>query len=81
MSAAYRNSLTPEQRILYDQACAAAGAVLSEARALRDSLPARQAAELAYVPGGLSIEELTALIEQHRAEARAAMDAGMAGAA
>lgn len=78
---AYRDSLPAHQREIYDRVTASAGRILSEGRALRDSLPAEEAARLAFVPGGLSVEELTALIEQHRAEARAALDTGMAGAA
>ncbi|RCG27238.1 hypothetical protein DQ384_26330 [Sphaerisporangium album] len=69
---AYRDSLRPEQRPLYDQAIASAGRILAAARQRRDSLPPEEAAREAYVPGGPSIEELTALIERHRAEARAA---------
>lgn len=72
---AYRDSLRPEQRPLYDQAIKAAAQILSRARAERDALPAREAAERAYVPGGPSVEELTELILKHRAEARAERDA------
>jgi hypothetical protein len=70
---AYRDSLPLEQRPRYDQAIADAGRIWADARARRDSLPAEDAAREAYVPGGPSVEELTALIERHRAEARAAL--------
>lgn len=72
---AYRDSLPPEQRPAYDRAVKAAGQILSRARAERDSLPPREAAERAYVVGGMSVDEIEALIRQHRAEARAERDA------
>ncbi|MEV7971275.1 hypothetical protein AB0O34_35570 [Sphaerisporangium sp. NPDC088356] len=68
---AYRDSLRPEQIPAYDQAMDAVAELVVRARARRDSLPADQAAREAYVPGGPSVEELTTLIERHRAEARA----------
>lgn len=68
---AYRDSLTPEARAVYDERIAAAARILGRARARRDALPARQAAEAAYVPGGPSVDELEALILRHRAEAAA----------
>ncbi|MFC6081077.1 hypothetical protein [Sphaerisporangium aureirubrum] len=78
---AYRDALPPEQRPLYDEAMTRAGLILSAARARRDSLPADEAAREAYVPGGPSVEEITALIEKHRAEARANLAARSTNAA
>lgn len=52
------------------QAVAAFGRTLRQARTIRDSLPPREAARLAYTPGGPSVDEIEALIRQHRAEAR-----------
>jgi len=40
------------------EAIRAAGAVLARARAERDALPPRQAAELAHYSGGPSIEDI-----------------------
>lgn len=68
---AYRDSLAPETRAVYDQHIAAAARILGRARAERDALPAREAAEAAYVPGGPSVDELEALILRQRAEALA----------
>ncbi|MDN3356029.1 hypothetical protein [Actinomadura sp. DC4] len=54
----------------YAQAIADAAQVLADARAHRDSLTPEQAAAEAYVPGGMPVEEIAALIRRHRAEAR-----------
>lgn len=54
----------------YMQAIADAAQVLADARAHRDSLTPEQAADEAYVPGGMPVEEIAALIRCHRAEAR-----------
>ena len=53
-----------------DEALDAAARILHATRARRDSLPVRQAAIEAHVPGGLSIEELMVLITQQRDRAR-----------
>jgi hypothetical protein len=55
------------------EAVAAFGRTLRQARTIRDSLPPREAALLAYTPGGPSVDDLEALIRRHRAEARAAL--------
>lgn len=68
---AYRDSLDPQTRAVYDQRISAAARILGRARAERDALPAREAAEAAYVPGGPSVDELEALILRQRAEALA----------
>ncbi|OLT27780.1 hypothetical protein BJF83_17505 [Nocardiopsis sp. CNR-923] len=49
-------------------------------RIARDSMSPREAALAAYSPGGLPVEQIEALIIQHRAEARAARDAQRAAA-
>lgn len=73
---AYRDSLpNDEVRARYDQAITAAARILGRGRARRDSLTPEEAAEEAFVPGGPSVEEIAALIRQHRAEARAAQEA------
>lgn len=51
------------------------GRTLRQARAIRDSLPPREAARLAYTPGGPTVDEIEALIIRHRTEARAALPA------
>lgn len=51
-----------------DEALDAAGRALAEGRALRDSLPAEDAARLAHVPGGPSVAELTDRITAMRAQ-------------
>ena len=43
-----------------------AGRVLAEARAIRDSLSPREAAEQAYEPGGRSVDELEDVIREMR---------------
>lgn len=53
-----------------DEAFDVAARIFAAARARRDSLPARQAALEAHVPGGLSVEELMVLITQQRERAR-----------
>lgn len=53
----------------------AAGRILAAARRERDALPPREAAEAAYTPGGMSVDDIEALIIRHRAEARAALRA------
>ncbi|WP_433444517.1 hypothetical protein [Nonomuraea sp. CA-141351] len=59
------------------EALAAAGRVLAEARARRDALSPEDAARAAYVPGGRSVEELTAIIREQRRRARARQQAGL----
>lgn len=76
----YRDSLFPEQVPAYDQAMTAAAIVLGRGRSRRDSLSPEEAAREAWTPGGMSVEELTALIKRHRAEARAALEAKEAAA-
>jgi hypothetical protein len=51
-----------------DDAIAAAGQILTDARALRDSLTPREAAEAAYRPGGPSIDELENRISAMRSK-------------
>ncbi|MFY7069620.1 hypothetical protein ACOQFV_27495 [Nocardiopsis changdeensis] len=53
----------------------AAGRILADARRVRDSLSPREAALLAYRPGGPSVDELTEMNERWRAEALAARSA------
>lgn len=53
-----------------DQALSEAAQVLANARARRDSLSPIAAAREAYVPGGMSVDEIAALIRSQRAEAR-----------
>jgi hypothetical protein len=48
-----------------------AGRILAAARAERDAMTPEDAARAAYSPGGPPVEEIAALIRQHRAEARA----------
>ncbi|MBG0825764.1 hypothetical protein HS048_34330 [Planomonospora sp. ID91781] len=72
---AYRDSLTPEQQVVYDRCCAEAAFVIARARARRDSLPVMEAAREAYIPGGPSVEEIAEIIRSHREEARAALNA------
>lgn len=50
----------------------AAGRALAAGLALRDSLPPRQAADLAWTPGGPSIQELEARIRADRGMSEAA---------
>ena len=54
----------------YIQAISEAAQILADARAHRDALTPEQAAAEAYVPGGLPVDEIAALIRRHRAEAR-----------
>jgi hypothetical protein len=68
---AYRDSLRPEQLTDFDAAISAAAQILARARHRRDSLPPEEAAELAYVPGGPSREEIAEMIRQQRARAKA----------
>lgn len=56
----------------YLEAVASAGTALAAARARRDSLPAREAAVEAYMPGGPSVAELEARIVADRAGLAAA---------
>jgi hypothetical protein len=56
------------------EALAAAGRVLAEARVRRDSLSPEEAAQAAYVPGGRSVEELTAIVREQRRRARASLN-------
>ncbi|MFF0860925.1 hypothetical protein ACFYUV_04130 [Nonomuraea sp. NPDC003560] len=53
-----------------EAALTAAASIFAAARARRDSLPVRQAAIEAHVPGGLSVEDLMVLITQQRERAR-----------
>jgi hypothetical protein len=64
----------------WPEACAAAGAALRAGRIARDSMSPRDAALAAHRPGGPSVDEIEALIRQHRAEARAALAAQRAAA-
>lgn len=50
-----------------EEALARAGAVLAEARRLRDSLPVEEAARRAHVAGGPPLEELERRIRAQRA--------------
>lgn len=59
------------------EALAAAGRVLAEARARRDSLSPEEAARAAYVPGGRSVEELAAIIREQRRRAHARAQASL----
>ncbi|MFJ1539365.1 hypothetical protein ACIODS_12550 [Micromonospora chalcea] len=52
-----------------DAAVASAGAILAHGLAMRDALPPRQAAELAWTPTGPSVDELERLIRAQRAAA------------
>ncbi|MDF5756685.1 hypothetical protein [Spongiactinospora sp. TRM90649] len=52
-----------------DQALAAAGRILAEARTRRDALSPLEAARLAHEPGGPSIEELAERIRSARQRA------------
>lgn len=71
---AFRDSLTDQARPLYDQAIGEFAGVLAEARRKRDELYAAGGAEAvaraAYVPGGPSVEDLTAGYEQLAQQAR-----------
>lgn len=49
-----------------EQCIKAAGAALARARARRDSLPPREAAEEAWTPGGPTVDELEARIIAQR---------------
>ncbi|MFC5184410.1 hypothetical protein [Actinomadura harenae] len=51
----------------YEQAVAAAAQILADARARLARQTPEQAAEAAYVPGGLSREELAARVRELRA--------------
>lgn len=53
----------------WSECLADAARALQAARARRDALPARQAAEEAYLPGGPSVADLEAQIRAHRAQA------------
>jgi hypothetical protein len=63
--------MTPEQAEAQQQAIQDAGLILAQARAYRDSLSPRQAAEAAYYPGHRlgSVDAIEALIISQRAEA------------
>ncbi|MFE2407014.1 hypothetical protein ACFXDE_01585 [Kitasatospora sp. NPDC059408] len=63
--------MTPEQDEVRRQAIRAAGLVLAQARAERDALTPREAAEAAFYPGHRlgSIDAIEALIIRQRAEA------------
>jgi hypothetical protein len=52
-----------------DEAIAAAGRVLANARARQGALTPREAAEEAYVPGGPPVDELEARIRRRREQA------------
>lgn len=52
--------------IACEHAIASAGAAIADGLALRDSLPPRQAAELAWTPTGPSVDELEARIRASR---------------
>ena len=49
-------------------AIASAGRALAAGRARRDALPAREAAQEAYVPGGPTVDDLEQLIRRQRGE-------------
>lgn len=49
------------------EAIASAGAAIANGLAMRDALPPRQAAELAWTPTGPSVDELERLIRAQRA--------------
>lgn len=49
-----------------DEAIQAAGEAIADALALRDALPPRQAAELAWTPTGPSVDELERRIRAQR---------------
>lgn len=68
---AYRDSLSPDQQIRYDEACHAFAVIVGRARHRRDSLPVEEAAAAAYIPGGPSVEEIADLIRSQRDRARA----------
>lgn len=59
--------LNPSQRARYEQAIDAAAQVLADVRARMAALTPRQAAEEAYVPGGPSVDDLEAKIQELRA--------------
>ena len=54
------------------QAVADAGRILAEARARRDAMTVREAAEAAYTPGGPSVDDLARLIGGWRSVGSAA---------
>ncbi|WP_336206940.1 hypothetical protein [Nonomuraea sp. LPB2021202275-12-8] len=56
-----------------EDALAAAGRILAEARARRDALSPEEAARAAYVPGGRYMEELAAIINGQRRRATRTM--------
>lgn len=60
-------SLTPAQQRRRAQALDEAGQVISEAIAIFAPLTPRQSAERVWAPGGPSVDELTARIEESRA--------------
>lgn len=62
-----------------DAALDAAAQVLADGRAARDALTPRKAAEAAFVPGGMSVDQIEQLIRQQRDEARAEAAARTAG--
>lgn len=72
---AYRDSLSDSQRAVYDRACMEFALIVARARARRDSLPAEDAAQAAYIPGGPSVAEIEAIIRAHREDARARLAA------
>jgi hypothetical protein len=63
--------MTPEQQAIKTAAIRGGAIILAEARAARDALSPRQAAEAAYRPGHRlgSIDAIEALIIQQRREA------------
>ncbi|GAA4100740.1 hypothetical protein [Nonomuraea soli] len=56
----------------FDTLLGEAAQIFADARARRDALTPEEAAAEAYVPGGLSLEDLTEKIRRQRQEARAA---------
>ena len=71
----YRDSLSAQQRAIYDRACTECALIVARARARRDSLSIEDAARAAYIPGGPSVEEIAAIIRAHREDARAELAA------
>lgn len=57
-----------------DEAIRGAARAISAGVALRDSLPPRQAAELAWTPSGPSVEEIERRIRARREVARPAVE-------
>lgn len=75
---AYRDSLTPDQQPVYDEARSSLLRTWGRASVRRDSLSPEDAALEAYTPGGPSVEDIAELIRRHRAEARAKQAAEVA---